>query len=263
MNAEEGRRAYAKLNEYAAVRTSDLSPMLESFTTITDRYGELICQVTLILGKTLPNSMRDAVIRDLMADVFDFLVEARLLITKGKLEIAYPLARRAYESLSLMVACHLDESLAKRWLAGKQVGNAEVRRVLDKHPLGEPRERTQELYDFFSKTTHPNREQIAKRLLGEGNEFVLGAIGRPSLVLLADYAIKTLNLWFWFGAFIGFIYVDALERADPDFHKTYHSVSESAKPVAKWLVEQFNRVLAEEQAEMSKISPRTIRGEMS
>jgi hypothetical protein len=57
----------------------------------------LICEITLILGNTPPSSKRDAAIRDLMADVFDFLVEARALIIKGKLEVAYPLARRAYE----------------------------------------------------------------------------------------------------------------------------------------------------------------------
>jgi len=56
-----------------------------------------------------------------MADVFDFLIEARPLIIKGKTEIAYPLACRAYESLLLLVACHLDESVANRWMTGKQI----------------------------------------------------------------------------------------------------------------------------------------------
>jgi len=85
-------------------------------------------------------------------------------------------------------------------MAGEQIGNAEVRRILGNDPMGEPRERTQELYNFFSKTSHPNHEQLSHRFLGDGNEFVLGAVGRPSLTLLADYAIKTLNLWFWFSA---------------------------------------------------------------
>jgi len=84
MNAEDGRRAYAELSEYAALRVKELSPMLEPLTAVTDRYGELICQVTLILGKTPPASGCDAAIRDLMADVFDFLMEARPLVTKGK-----------------------------------------------------------------------------------------------------------------------------------------------------------------------------------
>src|SRR5262245_7928296 len=186
MDIEDGRRAYAKLVEDTAWRTGELAPMLKPFTQLTDRYGELLCEITLILGETRPASKRDAAIRDLMADVFDFLVETRLLIIKGKLEIAYPLARRAYESLSLMVACHLNEGLAERWMAGKQIGNAEVRRILGNHPMGEPQERTQELYTFFSKTSHPNRDQLAHRFLGDGNSFVLGAVGKPSLTLLAD-----------------------------------------------------------------------------
>ena len=125
-----------------------------------------------------------------MADVFDFLNEARPLIIRGKLEIAYPLARRAYKSLSLMVACHLNSKLADKWIAKKQIGNAEVRRVLGTHPMGEQEDRMQEAYSFFSKTTHPNRTHLARRFLGEGNEFVLGAVGVPSLTLLADYALR-------------------------------------------------------------------------
>jgi hypothetical protein len=190
-----------------------------------------------------------------MADVFDFLVETRSLIIKGKLEIAYPLARRAYESLSLMVACHLDEGLAERWMAGKQIGNVEVRRILGDHPIGEPQERTQELYAFFSKTSHPNRDRLAHRFLGDGNGFVLGAAGRPSLTLLADYAIKTVNMWFWFSAAISFIYFDLVREADPNFHNTYRDISESAKAIAEWLGEQFNRVLVQERAEMGKLGP--------
>jgi hypothetical protein len=188
-----------------------------------------------------------------MADVFDFLFEARPLIIKGKVEIAYPLIRRAYESLSLMVACHLDENLAERWIGGKQIGNGEVRRVLGKHSMGEPEERTQAFYTFFTKTSHPNRHQLAHRFLGDGNEFVLGAIGIPSLSLLADYAIKTLNLWFWFAAFISFVYIGIVDKADPKYSKTYHDLSESAKPIAKWLVEQYNKVLAEEQDKIKKL----------
>jgi len=113
--------------------------------------------------------------------------------------------------------------------------------------MGEDEIRMQETYSFFSKSTHPNRSHLPRRLLGEGNEFVLGAIGIPSLTLLADYALKTLNLWFWYGAFVSHTYADTLHEADPEFLRTYHNVSEEAKHVASWLVEQFNRVLAEEQ----------------
>ena len=197
-----------------------------------------------------PASARDAAARDLIADVFDFLYEARALIVKGKLEVAYPLARRAYESLSLLVACTLEPKVADRWIAGKQIGHAEVRRVLAAHPMGEKETQTRELYDFFSKSTHPNRDHVAHRFLGEGNEFVLGAIGKPSLAMLAGYALKTLNLWFWFAAFVGFTYRDLVSRTDPELLTIYRHSAEAAKPIAAWLHEEFSRALAEEQAAM-------------
>lgn len=248
--AEEAKRTYADLEEYAAVRTKELSEMLLPYVETTDRYGELICRITLVLGKSPPSSKQDAILRDLMADVFDFLYEARFLIIKGKLEIAYPLARRAYESLSLMVACHLEPKLADRWMAGKMISNVEVRKVLGKHPMGESEEMTKELYSFFSQAAHPNRDLVAHRFLGEGNKFVLGAIGKPSLAMLADYALKTLNLWFWFGAFISYVYLELLAKTDPDFKMDYDAAAKMAQEVAPWLTEQFNHVLVQEQAEL-------------
>lgn len=247
---EESTPTYAKLEQYAALRTRELSEILQPYIEVTDRYGALICRVTLALGSTPPRSTLDATLRDLMADVFDFLYESRPLIIKGKLEIAYPLARRAYESLSLMVACHLNPKIASRWSAGKEIGNADIRRTLGSHPMGESEEKLKELYRFFSATTHPNRHHLAKRFLGEGNKFVLGAIGRPSLALLADYALKTLNLWYWFGAFVVFVYLEILARSDPGFEKDYDEVNRMAQEVAPWLSEQFNRVLGQEQAEL-------------
>jgi hypothetical protein len=136
---------------------------------------------------------------------------------------------------------------------GKQVGNAEVRRILGKHPLGEPEDQTAELYKFFSKSTHPNREHMAYRFLGDGNEFVLGAIGRPSLALLTYYGLKLLNLWFWFTAFVSFTHLEILARSDPKFHDTYRDVTKQAEEVARWLAKQYDHCLAEEQAEMEKI----------
>ena len=91
---------------------------------------------------------------------------------------------------------------------------------------------------------------MASRFLGAGNEFVLGAIGRPSLVLLADYALKTLNLWFWFAGFVAFTYRDIVDKVDPELAQSFLDAATDAKPLAALLREQFNRVLAEEKAEM-------------
>ena len=248
--ADDAEKQYSALAEYAALRTDELGRMLQPYIEATDRYGVLVCRVTLVLGTTPPLSKQDAALRDLMADVFDFLYEARFLIIKGKLEVAYPLARRAYESLSLMVASFQNPELAERWVKGKEISNAEVRKLLAKHPAGESEQMTRELYAFFSQATHPNRETMADRLLGEGNEFVLGSVGRPSLAMLSDYALKTLNLWFWFGAFIGFAYLPVLARADPDLLEMHAAAAKMAREVAPWLAEQFNRTLAQEQAEM-------------
>ncbi len=247
--------SYADLPRYAEMRSKELAPLLAPYVDLSDRYGEVLCGFVVILGKTPPASPRDAATRDMIADVFDFLYEARPLIIKGKLEIAYPLARRAYESLSLFVACTFEPKLADRWVAGKEVSNAEVRRVLSAHPMGVEENQSRALYDFFCKSTHPNRDHMAHRFLGEGNKFVLGAIGRPSLAMLADYCLKTLNLWFWFAASVAFTYRDVIAEAEPQLLKAYFDAAEARKSIEVWLREQFNRVLAEEQAEMLRHGP--------
>jgi hypothetical protein len=243
---------YLELPQYAAIRSNELAPMLAPYTELTDRYAEVLCRIVAALGKKPPTSMRDVAVRDLIADVFDFPYEARPLIAKGMVDVAYPLARRAFESLSLLVACSLEPKLADRWIAGKEVRQSEVRRVLADHPKGEKEARTRELYDFFSRTTHPNRDYMAHRLLGQGNEFVLGAVGKPSLVILADYALKSLGLWFWFAAFVGFTYRELLSEVDPNVLKIYLDTAKDAEPTATWLREQYNRLLVEEQDEMRR-----------
>jgi hypothetical protein len=200
--------------------------------------------------KTLRCSILDAATRDLTADVFDFLHEARALIETGMIHIAYPLARRAFESLSLAVASNLDAGVAAKWQSGTEVKFYHVRKVLASHPMGEADAGLKEAYAFFSEATHPRRGLVAARYLGEGNSFVLGAIGPPELVLLADYCTKTLHMWFWFGAFLFFTYRDVLARHDPEFFKAYHEVAKNAREALGWLGEQYNRLLA--QAETAR-----------
>lgn len=87
MNIERGRAQYAELEDYASKRAEELAPMLRPFIDVTNHYGEMICEVILILGQASPVSRYDSLTRDLAADVFDFLNEARPLIIRGKLEI--------------------------------------------------------------------------------------------------------------------------------------------------------------------------------
>ena len=67
--------------------------MLEPYVAVTDAYGKLLCRISICLGVTPPKDTQDTVVRDLMADVFDFLFESRTMILQGKIQIAYALAR--------------------------------------------------------------------------------------------------------------------------------------------------------------------------
>lgn len=240
MTNADSESEYDRLREYASERDAELRRWLDDYVRVTDDYGRLLCRLTNLLGGSPPKNDQDRVTRDLMADVFDFLADARAAILRGQLTIAYPLARRAYESLSLLVLCQLDESYATKWNKGKRIENAEVRRELAKHEMGETEESTRKLYGFFSEAAHPNRSLVPARLLGEGNAFVLGAIGHPSEALILDYAIKHLSLWFWFAAMISFSYADLTKEFDYAYGKRYLSIAKSADLVKKNLVSQYN-----------------------
>jgi hypothetical protein len=241
----EARTIFDQLPEFAAIRLQEITGMAGSYILATDRHARLVSRLVSILGHTPPKDDQDRVIRDLLADVFDFLYEARPLILSGKLSVAYPLARRAYESLSLLHLCVLEPNWATKWQAGKQIGNAEVRKALGAHPMGESEAEMKELYKFFSEASHPNRSLVSHRLLGEGNEFVLGVIGRPELFQVVDYCAKHLELWHWFAATVTYFYSGAIKRMDGDYFDEYHKCSEAAKPVKEWLVNSLPHLHAE------------------
>jgi hypothetical protein len=92
---KEAETQYAALAGYAEMRQNELTGLLHSYIVATDLYGKLLCRVTVILGQQQPgatplmgqkgpNKQLDIVLRDLMADVFDFLYETRALIRKWK-----------------------------------------------------------------------------------------------------------------------------------------------------------------------------------
>jgi len=119
---KEAIRHYKRLTHYSKTRTKEISEMSEPYIIITDSYGHLISRIVLLLGGIQPQDIQDIVVRDLMADIFDFLYESRFLILSGKLNVAFPIARRAYEALSLLHLCTLITFLwnAKRMRIGSQ-----------------------------------------------------------------------------------------------------------------------------------------------
>ncbi|OYY49584.1 MAG: hypothetical protein B7X59_12745 [Polaromonas sp. 39-63-203] len=224
---------------FAATRLREITQMAQPYIEATDGYARAVSRVSNLLGHNQPADTQDRVIRDLLADVFDFLYEARDLIVGGKLAVAYPLARRAYESLSLLHLCTVDVTWAQKWEDGKKIGNADVRKQLGRHPLGETELELKELYDFFCTATHPNRELVAARRLGEGNEFVLGLIGMPDLFFVVDYCSKHLELWHWLTATVTYFYRDLISTQDSTYFAGYDEITQSGKDVKRWLVESL------------------------
>ena len=139
------------------------------------------------------------------------------MILEGKLNVTFPVGRRAYESLSLLHLCALDKSWAEQWNKGKKIGNFDVRKELAAHPMVESEQEMRELYNFFCSATHPNRELLSRRFLGEGNKFVLGVIGGPNLVLVSDYCIKNLKMWLWLTATVTYFYRETIVEVDRDY----------------------------------------------
>jgi hypothetical protein len=245
--AANAKENYKALAHYSKTRTKEMNEMFLPFIDITDRYGLLISRLTLILGNIKPKDTRDIVLRDLMADVFDCLYESRALIMGAKINVAFPVVRRAYESLTLLNLCAVNKFWAEKWQKGNEITNGEVRKELDKHPLGESKEKMKELYKFYCLGSHPNRDLIPRRLLGGGNEYVLGAIGHPNLVMSCDLCMKILEMWFWLTAMVSAIYLKIISAIDKDYHEAYSLTARDAEEVGKWLIKNFNKVLKEEK----------------
>jgi len=239
---------YEELEQYSVTRTKEISGMSAPYIKITDRCGRLVSRLVLLLGTVKPHSLQDAIIRDLMADVFDFLYESRPLIMAGKLNVAFPLARRAYESLSLLHLCAIDKTWAVRWHEGKEISNGVIRKELAKHPMGQPEEIMREAYKFFCSATHPNRVLIPQRFLGEGNQYVLGVIGEPDLLLIVDYCMKTLAMWIWLLRIVVYFYRSVIAERDKDHFEALQQAHNEAKKVHEWLVANYSRLLGEFQS---------------
>lgn len=222
--------------------------MAGPYVDLTDQFGRLLSRMVYLAGHHPPTGLQDEVVRDLIADVFDALYDSRDLMLCGKITSGLPTARRAYESLSLLHACSLDPSLAEKWEKGRQISNGEVRRALDAHPMGERADELRELYNFFCEGTHPNRGLVAGRFLGQGNQFVLGAIGRPDLILFAKFAMHHIDMWFWLSAISSYHFRELIVDHDRGCYDFYTRTRETAQEVKASLGENFNRLLAEQRA---------------
>ncbi|MFZ3229676.1 MAG: hypothetical protein WA160_05700 [Pseudobdellovibrio sp.] len=244
--------AYQNIKKISDQRYKEISEMVAPFIEMTDKYGELVCKLTELLGNFKPKSRQDKIVRDMYNDIFDFLYEARELILAGKITVAFPLARRAFESQSLLAAFIQDEKIAIQWDSGKEFSNSEMREFHSKSKLKEDKEVMRDLYKFYTKGSHPNRGLIGVRFLGEGNQFTLGVIGAPDLILLSKHLIELTHLWFWYGACVMYFYSAEIQKHNYSLFEEYKLVSSKAPEVKEWLAEELNRLLEEYKSESLK-----------
>lgn len=247
---------YKRLNEYTETRFCELSKICPDEIEVLTEYEELICRVTVILGSWPPRDVADRSIRDLLADIFDFLYVSRRLIFEGYVTTAFPLLRRAFECNSLINYFILSPNKATEWDGGKQISNVKIRKYLDSHPMGESEKSMKDAYAFFSRATHPNREYIPTRFLGEGNRSVLGAIGVPDPRVIADYIYRLLELWFWFVVLISHYYRNILHSADKTYINDYMKVAKKAKDVGEELIKSKRKLWERQHNERINSTPK-------
>jgi len=251
---EDGIKFFEDLEEVSKAREENMKEILHIFIKATDDYGKLISRLTLMLGNIQPKNKHDVVQRDLLADVFDNLYEARTVLLRGKYMVAYPITRRAFESLTLKIAFHLEPKLCDKWIGGKQVGNEDVRKTLEKHKDkgGEPIEETRKLYKYFSQDSHPNYFYIPQRLLGDGNQYVLGSIGQPLLYTICHLCQNMLELWHWFTAYEGYYSMEYFEQYDKEFQNDFRQVAQQGREAHAWLNKAIKDLWEEIQEEKRK-----------
>jgi hypothetical protein len=66
--------------------------------------------------------------------------------------------------------------------------------------------------------------------------------------LVLDHCIQHLDLWFWFAAFVSYIYREVLDANDRGHHLDYFAIAEEAERVRGSLEENYRHVVAEERS---------------
>lgn len=246
----EGNEEHRRLAEYAQTRLTELARIFQDEIQILIAYEQLLCRATLILGTREPADLPDRVSRDLIADAFDGLYIARRVVSEGYASHAWPLMRRAFESATLLQYFLVLPDEAIRWSQGARITHAQVRKHHNTHStqvgtqtMSDYEKRAlKELYSEFSEATHPNRGHIPARFLGEGNQFVLGAIAMPEPLVVAHYMSRLIDLWFFLAATASYAYREILHSADTLYIKDYLAVSARARAVIEELLTQWREL---------------------
>lgn len=235
--ARAAREEHASLRDYSDSRSRELSAVFPSELATILAYERLICRLVLVLGDVQATGTADLVFRDLTADAFDMLHNARNLLIQGWTSVTFPLLRRAFETISLFEYFLHAPTETLAWAEGKRIENRKVRDFIQSEwtTLGEDGVCLRERYSHFSSGTHPNREHIPMRRLGSGNKFVLGAIGAPDPLVVGFHMLDLLDLWFWFGAVTTLPYQEVLYCYDEQYCDEYLRIATKAQRIQREL----------------------------
>jgi len=251
---EEAIKLYDSFDSLFDKRVEAFNFILKPYFEVVNDYGQLFSRIHYITGFIEPKNEIESIQRDLGSDAFDFLNETKYLIKRGQFDITYPIARRAFETITLMIAFHFKNELAIKWKEGKEIPNRDVRDILDKHKEigGESKESMKNLYDYFSKKSHPNYVAIPHRLIGLGNYFALGPMPEPLLLPIVDLCIEIIDLWFWLIAYTWYYNLENVNKFDSSLKEDYIEKKRKVLEVRKWLIEQRLNLIDELKNEIEK-----------
>jgi hypothetical protein len=247
----EAAACHGEMDAISLERETALSQTFSAYLRIFSRYEALACQLTLQLGDYPPVSEVDRACRDLFADTFDSLYVARHLVLRHYASSAYPLIRRAFETICLMEYFPHAADRARAWLRDEEIKNVEIRKFLEAQG-SESGVGLKAVYKFLAGGAHPTRSFIPKRLLGDGNRFVLGSIMPLTYSGVSGYILELLRTWFWYMAVANFTFASMSLPVNSAYFDEYTSTAEEAQRAIKRLAQQMPRIVAADRAQLAK-----------
>lgn len=134
---------------------------------------ELFVELIIVLGSTPPASDAERANRDLLAEAFDGIRIASKVFLWRYYGQAFTILRRVEEIVLIIENLFRDTKVGKRWLEGVKITPGNLREAVKGRIDGIAPEVDAQirrrLYDTYCEVSHPNREGIPNRHLGEPN----------------------------------------------------------------------------------------------
>ncbi len=243
-------KPFSELAGIEADRRVVIEEMFEHEFGFIDDCLALAAKQVEILGSIRPTSVEDVSMRDLGCDAFEFLYGARGAIASNRSSVAFPVMRRAFESVTLCNLFITKPEFAQAWAKGKTISNTDVWKNLEHNPnIGSITE-IREVYKHFSQGTHANRTHIPYLFLGEGNQFTLGAIPPVDALTLGTHLRDLVQLCYWYvGVFLWFYRESLPAIFGSDFAREFLGLTPRLKEIRLTLDEQLDRLHAEHMKE--------------